>query len=84
MANKESTAKQPAKKANFFTRLVSWFKNLPGRIGRAFKNMVAELKKVTWPTRKELVNVSLIVLAFTSKNSKAPKAEGIPYDKSTR
>ena len=28
--------------------------------------------------------VSLIVLAFTSKNSKAPKAEGIPYDKGMR
>ena len=28
--------------------------------------------------------VSLIVLAFTSKNSAAPKAEGIPYDKGMR
>ena len=28
--------------------------------------------------------ISLIVLAFTSKNSRAPKAEGIPYDKGTR
>ena len=28
--------------------------------------------------------VTLVVLAFTSKNSRAPKAEGIPYDKSTR
>ena len=28
--------------------------------------------------------ICLIVLAFTSKNSKAPKAEGIPYDESTR
>lgn len=28
--------------------------------------------------------VSLVVLAFTSKNSRAPKAEGIPYDKSVR
>ncbi|MGM9651853.1 MAG: ABC transporter permease [Faecousia sp.] len=28
--------------------------------------------------------VSLIVLAFTSKNSHAPKAEGIPYDKGQR
>lgn len=27
---------------------------------------------------------SLIVLAFTSKNSRAPKAEGIPYDKGLR
>ncbi len=28
--------------------------------------------------------VSLVVLAFTSKNSRAPKAEGIPYDKGSR
>ena len=28
--------------------------------------------------------ISLIVLAFTSKRSRAPKAEGIPYDKGTR
>ena len=28
--------------------------------------------------------ISLVVLAFTSSNSRAPKAEGIPYDKGTR
>lgn len=28
--------------------------------------------------------ITLLVLAFTSKNSRAPKAEGIPYDKGTR
>ncbi len=28
--------------------------------------------------------ITLIVLAFTSKNSRAPKAEGIPYDKGQR
>ena len=28
--------------------------------------------------------VTLVVLAFTSKKSRAPKAEGIPYDKGTR
>ena len=28
--------------------------------------------------------ISLVVLAFTSKRSRAPKAEGIPYDKSVR
>ena len=28
--------------------------------------------------------ISLVVLAFTSKHSRAPKAEGIPYDKGTR
>ena len=28
--------------------------------------------------------ITLIVLAFTSKKSRAPKAEGIPYDKGQR
>ena len=28
--------------------------------------------------------ISLVVLSLTSKTSRAPKAEGIPYDKSTR
>lgn len=28
--------------------------------------------------------ITLIVLAFTSKNSRAPKAEGVPYEKSDR
>jgi simple sugar transport system permease protein len=28
--------------------------------------------------------ITVVVLAFTSKNSKAPKAEGIPYDKGKR
>ena len=38
---------------------------------------------------KEIYNMmpyvaSMIVLAFTSKKSRAPKAEGIPYDKGQR
>ena len=28
--------------------------------------------------------ISLVVLALTSKKSRAPKAEGIPYDKGMR
>jgi simple sugar transport system permease protein len=28
--------------------------------------------------------IVLVVLAFTSKKSRAPKAEGIPYDKGQR
>ena len=28
--------------------------------------------------------ITLVVLAFTSKKSRAPKAEGIPYDKGQR
>ncbi len=66
MANKENAVKTAEKKVkqNIVQKIGGWFKNTGLRIARAFKNMVAELKKVTWPTRKELVNVSLIVLAF--------------------
>ena len=66
MANKENAVKAAEKKVkqNILQKVGNWFKNLGLRIGHAFKNMVAELKKVTWPTRKELVNVSLVVLAF--------------------
>ena len=28
--------------------------------------------------------ITLVVLSFTSKKSRAPKAEGIPYDKGSR
>ena len=45
------------------------------------------LARLGWP--KEIYNMmpfvaSMIVLAFTSKSSHAPKAEGIPYDKGSR
>ena len=45
------------------------------------------LAALEWP--KEIYNMmpfiaSMIILAFTSKKSRAPKAEGIPYDKSGR
>ena len=33
-------------------------------IGKAFYNMFHEMKKVTWPTKKALVNYTLVVLAF--------------------
>ncbi|MBU5434434.1 ABC transporter permease [Pseudoflavonifractor sp. MSJ-37] len=45
------------------------------------------LSVLAWP--KEVYNMmpfiaSMVILAFTSKNSRAPKAEGIPYDKGQR
>ncbi|MCL1828654.1 MAG: ABC transporter permease [Oscillospiraceae bacterium] len=45
------------------------------------------LAVLNWP--KEIYNMmpfvaSMIILAFTSKKSRAPKAEGIPYDKGGR
>ena len=52
------------KKLNFFQKVGRFFKNLGLRIVRSFKDMFAELKKVTWPSRKELINYTLVVLAF--------------------
>ena len=48
----------------FFARAKDFFVALPGRISGAFKNMVAELKKVAWPSKKDLVNYSLLVIGF--------------------
>ena len=57
-------AQNEAKKPNFFKRVWNWCKNLGIKIGKAFYNMFHEMKKVTWPTKKALVNYSLVVLAF--------------------
>ncbi|MDO5378749.1 MAG: preprotein translocase subunit SecE [Clostridia bacterium] len=48
----------------FFARAKSWVTALPGRIANAFKNMVAELKKVAWPSKKDLINYSVVVIGF--------------------
>ena len=47
-------------KPGFGTRVSNFFKG----IGKSFKNMYHELKKVTWPTRKELLNYSVVVFVF--------------------
>jgi preprotein translocase subunit SecE len=39
-------------------RITAWF----GRIGKFFREVRAELRKVTWPGRKELVTSALVVI----------------------
>ena len=57
--------KTPAKaEASKLTKVLNWFKTLPGRIAKPFKNMVAELKKVTWPSKKKWISSSIAVLVF--------------------
>ena len=46
------------------SKILSWFKNLPARISKPFKNMYYELKKVTWPSKEKLITYSVIVLVF--------------------
>ena len=71
----------------------------PGKIALAaiffavFKSLANIYDSIGWLSAlhltKELYNMmpfaaSMIILAFTSKRSRAPKAEGIPYDKGQR
>jgi len=46
------------------SKFVNWIKNLPGNIAKPFKNMVAELRKVTWPSKKKLISSVITVLLF--------------------
>lgn len=56
MANNNS----PVEKKTFLQKIAA----LPKRIVKGFSNMWAELKKVSWPTKKQLINYTLVVLAF--------------------
>jgi len=57
LANKvdKRSTKTKEKKPNIFVRF-----------GHYCKDVVAELKRVTWPSKKELVNSTLAVLAFVA------------------
>ncbi len=63
MADEKTTVKETgaAKKENKF---IAFIKALPNKIATPFKNMWHELKKVTWPTKKDLINYTCIVLLF--------------------
>ena len=37
---------------------------MQAHVARPFRNMWHELRKVTWPTKQDLIQYSLIVLAF--------------------
>lgn len=51
-------------KVSFFAKLGHFFKVLPSRVATPFINMWHEIRKVTWPTRKDLVNYTAVVLLF--------------------
>ena len=61
MADEKKTVGTAEKKPNKF---VAFVKALPQKIASPFKNMWHELKKVTWPTKKEWTNSVIIVIAF--------------------
>ena len=64
MADEKSVQQKNTGKLSFGTRFVNFFKHLPANIARPFRDMFYELKKVTWPSKKDLINYTLLVLAF--------------------
>ena len=46
------------------SKIIAWFKNLPQKIAKPFRNMYYELKKVSWPSKQKLIAYSIIVLVF--------------------
>jgi len=61
----EKTAKSEKKEqTGKLGKVLQWFKTLPTRIAKPFKNMYYELKKVSWPSKEALISYSKIVLAF--------------------
>lgn len=53
--SKKPAKKDGRKKGNIFVR-----------IGRFFKDVISELKKVTWPSRKNLISYTIAVLVFVA------------------
>lgn len=44
----------------FFPKVKAFF----GRLGKFFKEVIAEVKQLSWPTGKELLNYCLAVVCF--------------------
>lgn len=51
-------------KPSVMDKILNFFRNLPANIAKPFMNTWRELRKVTWPTRENLINSTLLVLAF--------------------
>ena len=62
MADEKTVA--TGKKESFFGKVISFFKNFPSMIAKPFKNMWHELRKVTWPSKKDLITYSTVVVIF--------------------
>lgn len=56
----KKSSKKPAKKSSKKKGFGGVFKKL----GRFLKDVVVELKKVTWPSRKNLISYTIAVIVF--------------------
>ena len=60
MANTNANKKPETKKGKKKFDIKDFF----AKIGRFFREVIAELKKVSWPSRKELTSYTIAVLVF--------------------
>lgn len=59
-----ANAKKESANQSKLQKFLGFFKKLGLGIGKAFKNSYYELKKVTWPTKHELITYSLVTVVF--------------------
>jgi preprotein translocase subunit SecE len=67
MATQQTQAPAPRKEGRMATNAAS-AQEKPSRVGKLrehLRNVAAELRKVTWPTREETRNLSIVVIALT-------------------
>jgi preprotein translocase subunit SecE len=58
MQERKTPPSQPKKKINW----KEFIKRLPSRIAKFLKDVVRELKRVSWPTKKALLNYTIVVV----------------------
>jgi preprotein translocase subunit SecE len=58
MKDRKTPSAPPKKKINW----KQFFKSLPGKIVKFFRDVIHELKRVTWPTRKALLTYTIVVI----------------------
>jgi len=59
---KSGTAKSDKERRGFF----AWLANIPRRIWLFFREVISELRKVIWPTRKDLLTYTAVVVVFVA------------------
>lgn len=51
-------AETSSKKPGFFSKVKNWFKG----IGKFFRDTASEMKKVVWPSKKQIINNTIVVI----------------------
>ncbi len=64
MADTEVEDAAPAPRPDRTERDGWWFSRAVASISRFFREIVAELRKVIWPSRQELITYTIVVVVF--------------------